>query len=153
LHEHCTEIISEVAADWSAERGKAIFDVKQGSEFLTCSMQHQTSRLCKPVYRKRLAARINEYLRAYRDKSALLKSLGTNPMAQNFKYFGKLGNPKKKGGRKFGQMSIPIIPAALGHEIKKLSAMGLIGTRDFKGWFSKTPEELIPYLSNVSSPC
>lgn len=153
LHENCTRKVSKNATEWSEEKGKAIFRVKQGADFLTCSMQHQASRLCESYYRKRLAGRINEYLRAYQYKAAFLKKILGNSTGQTMSFIAQTGNGQKDNPALRGEMAIPIIPEPLGNQIKSLSAMGLIGTSDFSGWFTSTPKVLVPYLENIASPC
>ncbi len=151
LHEHCTKKVSMDAASWAEKRGKVIFTLEEGAAFLACSMRHQVSRFCKPTYRKRLAHRIEEYLRAHKATAVMMKR--ASGFVQKTLAIKRLTDEAETGGIVAGGRSAQVITGELGRELKKLSAMGLIGTSDFGNWLKKAPEMLLPYLDDKSSPC
>ncbi len=153
LHEHCTRKISNTAAVWAEKKGTAIFDIEEGAAFLACSMKHQVSRFCKPVYRERLAGRIKDYLQAYRKNAEMVERFSKNRMGQQTLAVQQMIDDQENGGIVAGRRTAQIIPGDLGRELRKLSGMGLIGERDFSTLLDPAPAVLVPYLSNVSSPC
>lgn len=151
LHENCTRRISKTAAAWSVKKGVALFTVKEGAKFLACSMQHQRSRFCKSAYRKRLAGRIQEYLRAYDAREKLLKRHGK--MAGKFAAMQQSINRQQNGGPVADPRVLEIVPDDLADALQSLSGMGLIGKGDFGGLFKTAPEVLLPYLQDAPDPC
>lgn len=150
LHERCMKPTSKAAAGFAEKRGRTFLTPEQGAEFLACSMNIYRSRLCEERYRKRLVARLNEFVRARRKHLAVVKDVRNSDMGRMIVEVDKAG--KKDSDITAGYRPAAFVPESLAEQVHALSKAGFITQEDFGGLFSAAPDELKPYLLAEGNP-
>ncbi|PLW78004.1 hypothetical protein [Cohaesibacter celericrescens] len=182
LHERCTKKISKIAADWTVKKGVAYFHFEDAEKFLACSMRTQRSRFCDPAYRKRLALRFQDYLRArtvianrftiHEKSTALISKFSGGDKSKTGRLDEKTikamleleeGTSKDQRAKSIKRRQTKLnfqdvksankLTPALSRALSDLSEKGLFGAKDFGTLFSEPPRVLVPYLKDVAAPC
>lgn len=153
LHERCMKPTSRDAADYAEKRGQTFLVPEKGAEFLACSMRIYTNRFCDDRYRKRLVARLSEFVRARREHISFVKSIRESDMGQMIVAVDG-ANRGRGADVTSGYQPSAFVPQALAEQIRRVSRAGFVTQKDFGGLFSAAPDELKPYLqAEGRAPC
>lgn len=154
LHERCMKPVNKLAARYAEKKGVTFLAPEQGAEFLACSMRIYRSRFCEDQYRDRLIARLNEFVRARRDRLAMVESMRRTEVGRVMMEISR-ANRDRGSGVTAGYKPTEFVPPPLGEQLRSLSAAGYISQADFGGLLSTVPEQLEPYLEAEAktSPC
>ncbi|MGO4741395.1 hypothetical protein AB4099_33105 [Bosea sp. 2KB_26] len=153
LHERCMKPTSRDAAAYAEKRGQTFLGPEKGAEFLACTMRIYKNRFCDDQYRKRLVARLSEFVRARREHISLVKNVRESDMGR---MIVAVDSANRGSGTDVtsGYQPSAFVPEPLAEQIRLLSRAGFVTQKDVTGLFSSTPDELKPYLqSEGKAPC
>lgn len=151
LHERCMKPTSSDAAAYAEKRGQTFLRPEKGAEFLACTMRIYKNRFCDDQYRKRLVARLSEFVRARREHISLVKNVRESDMGRMIVAVDN-ANRGRDNDVTSGYQPSAFVPELLAEQIRFLSRSGFITQKDFTGLFSTTPDELKPYLQSEGKP-
>lgn len=154
LHERCMKPVNKLAARYAEKKGVTFLAPEPGAEFLACSMRIYRSRFCKDQYRDRLVARLNEFVRARRDRIAMVENMRQTEAGRLMIEISR-ARRDRDSGITAGYKPTEFVPEPLAEQLHSLSAAGYISQADFGGLLSTVPEQLEPYLEAEAkaSPC
>lgn len=153
LHERCMKPTSRDAAAYAEKRGQTFLGPEKGAEFLACTMRVYKNRFCEDQYRKRLVARLSEFVRARREHISLVKNVRESDMGRMIVAVDS-ANSGRSNDVTSGYQPSAFVPEALAEQIRLLSRAGFVTQKDFWGLLSSAPDELKSYLqSEGKAPC
>lgn len=153
LHERCMKRISSSYARYVEVHGKVQVPSGTAARYLACSMQNLKSRFCEKPYRKRLVARLQEFVRVQKAFAEEMRQVAQTPQGQMMLDVAAVSARNGKGAVKTFRVPGPIVPPVLAEQLRALSEADLLSQADFDIWpLSAVPEEFKPYLKAEAGP-